>query len=255
MYGRGFAAAALSAVLCVVAIAAVGPAAAQSRIGVTSAAQNAVEGVQGGATRALTPGADVFQDETVRTGAESMAQLLFLDETSLSIGPQSEVLLDRFIYDPATGAGEVVLETAKGAFRFITGSQDPTNYEIRTPFAAIGVRGTIVDCYASVIGLYCVAQEGTVIITIGGVTYTLAPGQALFVAANGAVTGPFPPDGEFFAVTGIMPFPLYGALLPGQHEEVEVPDGTEVRLDELFEQCTGEGCYEVEPCQEYPYCF
>lgn len=251
MNGRGLAAAALTAVVCVIAFAPA-PAVAQSRIGVTSAAQNAVEGSVSGSVRPLTPGSDVFQDETVRTGPESMAQLLFLDETSLSIGPQSEVLLDRFVYDPASGAGEVVLETAKGAFRFITGSQDPTNYEIRTPFAAIGVRGTIVDCYASAIGLYCVAQEGTVVITIGGVTYTLKPGDALFVAADGAVTGPFPPDGEFFAVTGIMPFPLYGALLPGQHEEFEVPDGTEVRLDEIFPQSCWEGdSYVCEYDEEY----
>lgn len=170
-----------------------------------------------------------------------MAQLLFLDETSLSIGPQSEVILDRFVYDPATGAGSVAIETVKGAFRFITGSQNPANYAIQTPFASLGVRGTIVDCYASAIGLYCVAQEGVVVLTIDGVSYTLEPGEALFVAPDRAITGPFPPDGEFFAVSGIVPFPLYGATLPAVHEQFDVPDGTEVRLDDLFEPAPDEG--------------
>lgn len=247
MIGRGFAAAAVLAAVCVAWSYSIDEAAAQSRIGVTSAAQNSVEGLQGGSARSLAAGSNVFQDETVRTGAESMAQLLFLDETTLSIGPQSEVVLDRFVFDPATGTGSVVLETVKGAFRFVTGSQDPANYEIKTPFAALGVRGTIVDCYASSIGLYCVAQEGVVVLTVDGVTYTLKPGDALFVAPGGAITGPFPPDGQFFAVTGIVPFPLYGAMLPAVHEQFEVPDGTEVRLDDLIEQGPHEG-----PC-EGPY--
>src|SRR5215213_6166756 len=66
-------------------------AAAQSgKVGVASAVKNDVQGIQAGAGRALSPGSSVFERETVRTGAESVAQLLFLDQTSLSVGPRSE---------------------------------------------------------------------------------------------------------------------------------------------------------------------
>ena len=247
MIGRRFGAAVLSAVFCV--IVGFGSAAAlAAEIGVAAAVQNEVEGVQSGASRALAAGSQVFQDETIRTGVQSMAQLLFLDETSLSIGPLSDVTLDRFVYNPATGAGDVVLSTTKGAFRFITGSQDPTNYKLNTPFASIGVRGTIVDCYSSAIGLYCTAQEGTVIIVIGGVEYVLQPGEALFVAADGTVEGPFTPDGQFFEVTGISPWPLFGAFLPGCHEQVEVTDGSTIRLDEIFEQTPP--CDDIYDCDD-----
>lgn len=250
MIGRRFETAVLSAAFCVVAAFHGGAVAAETRIGVAAAIQNEVEGVQGGASRSLAAGSQVFQEETIRTGAQSMAQLLFLDETSLSIGPLSDVTLDRFVYNPATGAGDVVLSTTKGAFRFITGSQDPSSYRLNTPFAAIGVRGTIVDCYSSAIGLYCTAQEGTVVIVIDGVEYVLGPGEALFVGADGTVEGPFTPDGQFFEVTGISPWPLYGAFLPGDHEQAEVTDGSTIRLDEIFEQEPRDECPDECDCDE-----
>ncbi len=248
MVARRLGAAALAAA-AIVAIAAWSTAGVAAEIGVTAAAQNQVLGEQGGTSRALTAGSAVFQDEVIRTGQRSMAQILFLDETSLSIGPLSEVSLDRFVYDPASGVGSVVLNATKGAFRFITGSQNPANYELKTPFAGIGVRGTIVDCYTATAGVFCTAQEGTVILVVNGVEYTLLPGQALFVRPGGVVTGPFTPDGQFFAVIGIPPYPLFGAYLPGDVEHLDVTDGSTARLDELFEQCYGEGC----GC-EYPYC-
>lgn len=243
MIARRFTAAVLAALMVAMASLQIGASEAAERIGVAAAAQNEVAGIQGGTTRALAAGSQVFQAEMIRTGAQSMAQLLFLDETSLSIGPLSEVTLDRFVFDPATGAGDVVLSTARGAFRFITGSQSPSNYRLSTPFASIGVRGTIVDCYATDAGIYCTAQEGTVVIVVNGVEYTLGPGEALYVSADGSITGPFTPDGEFFAVAGIAPWPLYGAFLPGEHGQFDVPDGSTVRLDELFEQDEPDDCY------------
>jgi hypothetical protein len=219
---------------------------AAGKIGVTSATQNQVTGVQGGTSETLAAGSQLFQDEIIQTGAKSMAQLLFLDETSLSVGPQSQVTLDKFVYNPKTGAGDVVLSATKGAFRFITGSQDPTNYKLKTAVATIGVRGTIVDSYLSKVGLYLIAQEGKVLVDVDGVVYTLLPGQALFIAADKKVTGPMPPDGEFFRVVGVAPYPLFGSLLPGEHEQVEVPDDSTVRADELFPH--------PEPCDYYSEC-
>jgi FecR protein len=213
---------------------------AAGKIGVTSAAQNQVEGVQGGTTQPLAAGSQIFQDEIIKTGVKSMAQLLFLDETSLSVGPLSEVTLDTFVFNPATGSGDVVFSATKGAFRFITGSQDPTNYQIKTAVATIGVRGTIVDWKLLDNGaLYLVAQEGkangAVFVVVDGVTYVLKPGQALFVAANKTVTGPMAPDDEFFHVVGAAPFPLWAGQLPGEHQQIEVPDDGTVRSDDLFE--------------------
>src|SRR5215831_17290625 len=100
-------------------------------------------GILGGTTRAMAAGSELFSNETVRTGEASQAQLLFLDQTSLSVGARSEVRLDRFVYNPDRKAGNVVIEASRGAFRFVSGSQNPSNYTIKTPLATIGVRGTI----------------------------------------------------------------------------------------------------------------
>ncbi len=115
---------------------------AQSKIGIASTARNQVERITAGGSRALSSGGDVFLNERVRTGEESQAQLVFLDETNLGVGPKSEVKLDRFVYNPDRGTGRVVVNAGRGVFRFVTGSQDPKNYTVKTPIATIGVRGT-----------------------------------------------------------------------------------------------------------------
>src|SRR5438874_7864231 len=133
---------------------------AEAKIGIASATKNQVHGIVGGGSRIVSTGSELFSNETVRTGEASLAQLLFLDQTSLSVGPRSEVRLDRFVYNPDRKSGSVVLEASRGAFRFVSGSQTPTNYTIKTPLATIGVRGTIVDGYITLAGVQIVVWEG-----------------------------------------------------------------------------------------------
>ncbi len=113
----------------------------EPKIGNATATKNKVEGVINGKNQPLSKGSDVFTNETVRTGDASVADLVFLDNTNLSVGPTSEVKLDKFVYDPTGSSGTVVINVTKGAFRFVTGSQDKRVYEIKTPFGTLGVRG------------------------------------------------------------------------------------------------------------------
>ena len=83
----------------------------------------------------------MYSSETVRTGKAGITNLVFLDNTNLSVGPTSEVKLDKFVYDPSGSSGAVVIEATKGAFRFVTGSQDKRVYQIKTPFGTLGIRG------------------------------------------------------------------------------------------------------------------
>jgi hypothetical protein len=115
-------------------------------IGTAAGVTNQVTGKLGDDSRSLKLGDRVFQDETIETTEESNAQLLFLDETVLTVGPESSVLLDTFIFDPEQNTGEIVLNTTKGVFRFITGSiKDPAAYKIGTPVATLSLRGTIIE--------------------------------------------------------------------------------------------------------------
>jgi hypothetical protein len=105
----------------------------------------------------LQSGSSIFANETVRTGQTGVAELVFADETKLSVGPTSTVHLDKFVYDPSKGGGKVVINAGRGAYRFVTGVQDPRNYEIKTPYATLGVRGTVVE--ANTEGVDCEHPE------------------------------------------------------------------------------------------------
>jgi hypothetical protein len=92
-------------------------------------------------TRQLAPGADVHANETIRTGTAGVADLRFIDNANLSVGPASVVRLDKFVYNPHRGSGSVTFEVSRGAFRFVTGSQSRGDYKVRTPYGTLGVRG------------------------------------------------------------------------------------------------------------------
>jgi hypothetical protein len=89
----------------------------------------------------LSAGSDVHASETVRTGSSGQADLRFIDQTNLSVGPSSTVRLDKFVYDPKKGSGSVAIDTTKGAFRFVTGSQNKGGHKVKTPYGTIGMRG------------------------------------------------------------------------------------------------------------------
>ena len=92
------------------------------------------EGVVGANSQTLSPGSELHASETVRTGNLGQADLVFIDNTNLTVGPTSEVLLDEFVYDPTGSSGRVVMQATRGAFRFVTGKQDHSAYQLKTPY-------------------------------------------------------------------------------------------------------------------------
>lgn len=131
---------------------------AEPRIGTAASTRPSVEAVAGGNTQTLSAGSEIYANQTVRTGNRGMADLVFLDKTNLSVGPTSEVRLDKFVYDPTGSSGSVVLQATRGAFRFVTGSQAKHAYEVSTPHGTLGVRGTIVELLVNKPGEECVAK-------------------------------------------------------------------------------------------------
>ena len=86
-------------------------------------------------------------DEMV-TGPEGRAQILLPDETIFTLGPNSDMVFDDFIYDPATSAGKISAVIAKGLFRFVTGKieqRDPEHLRVKVAVGTIGVRGTDIE--------------------------------------------------------------------------------------------------------------
>lgn len=195
---------AFASVLASTASAGPGPATAEN-IGVAASVKDEVLGIRVQQQDVLHVGTGVFHDEVVKTNATSIAQLRFLDKTSLSVGPNSQVTLDKFVYDPNSGVGNVVLQAGRGTFRFITGSQDPRNYSIKTPVATIGVRGTIIHVNFDGTNVTVVLEDGNAIITTNnGQTLNLGTiGTGITIGGNGSSSGPITFSGPIVDPFGI----------------------------------------------------
>src|SRR6476620_10534860 len=109
---------------------------AQAAIGKASSVKPQADGSVAGT---LAAGSSVHGGETVKTGSAGQANLRLHDSSNLSVGPSSSVRLDKFVYDPNKGSGTVAIEASKGAFRFVTGSQNKGEEKVKTPAGTLGI--------------------------------------------------------------------------------------------------------------------
>ena len=115
-------------------------------------ASGAVFIVRGGQTLTAQPGQVVYEADTLRTGADGKLGLTLKDDTRLSLGPSSEIRLDRFAYAPAEGRLGFVLNVVRGVAAYVSGriaKLAPDAVRLETPAAIVGVRGTTVVLRAS----------------------------------------------------------------------------------------------------------
>ena len=117
----------------------------QITIGNTRVVVRTVIGSFEGDIRTLALEDDVYHNELIETEEESATKLIFLDDTTLTLGPKSSVVLDRFVYDPDPSKASLVMTATKGIFRFASGKLPKNAYRLHTPAATIGIRGTVLD--------------------------------------------------------------------------------------------------------------
>lgn len=87
---------------------------------------------------------DIFSYDTIKTGKGKVA-VGFIDDTRVDVTQHSKLIIDEFVYDPNTKKGSLSLKAALGTVRYASGQiakTTPTNVQIKTPTATIGVRGT-----------------------------------------------------------------------------------------------------------------
>jgi hypothetical protein len=90
-------------------------------------------------------GQDVFETDSVKTGADGRIGITLKDDTRLSLGPSSELRLQRFIYEPGSGSLGMVLQFVRGVAAYVSGRMAklaPQSIRLETPAAIVGVRGT-----------------------------------------------------------------------------------------------------------------
>ena len=93
----------------------------------------------------LKSGDKIYFGDSVIVKDKSNSQILLLDETVMSVGSNSEIKIDEFIYDPKTKDGKILSQIKSGSMKVLTGGvseKNPANLEIKVPAGTIGTRGT-----------------------------------------------------------------------------------------------------------------
>jgi hypothetical protein len=101
-----------------------------------------------GGERILETDGDVYMGDAIVTNPNGLAQIRFIDNTRIVVGPNSRMVIDKFVFNPDNTAREVSVSAIKGVFRFISGDSPSEAYSLFTPTMSIGVRGTVIDINA-----------------------------------------------------------------------------------------------------------
>ena len=83
--------------------------------------------------------------DVLKTGPDGSVGITMIDNSLLSAGPNSVLLLDHYEYDAITDKGRFDAQLKKGSLSVVSGriaKQSPEAMTVRTPSAILGVRGT-----------------------------------------------------------------------------------------------------------------
>ncbi len=100
---------------------------------------------RGGDTVPAAVGIPLFNGDVVRTAKAASASIVMADDSVLSLGSSSEIVLKNFVFNPKEGKFSFVTRMAKGTFSYLSGiisKLSPGSIQMETPDASISVRGT-----------------------------------------------------------------------------------------------------------------
>jgi hypothetical protein len=182
----------VAATVLIASLLAIGEAAAG--VGVTSATDGDPLGKPPAeAERVLRIGIDVQANELITTTANDRAHLVFLDGSSLTVGPNARLTIDKFVYDPATKTGEIAINASKGVLRLVGGRISKTRpIIVTTPASTIGIRGGIAILDVESNQTTSIFLFGTnMTVNAGGLTQNVVrPGSQVVTNAGGRPGSP-----------------------------------------------------------------
>jgi hypothetical protein len=178
----------------------VGPAISE-KVGVTAAVNPTVTGLPPGQSiRQLKIGSDVVHNERVRSTSEGSMQLIFVDKTTLTISPNSDITINEFVFDRNSNSGKFAVTVGKGLMRFVGGQvSHGGEARITTPTATMGIRGGIAlinsaNGKTTVVHLY-----GSTSITTGSNSRTITRPGYYAEAGGGQISAPSPAPSALIA--------------------------------------------------------
>jgi hypothetical protein len=212
-------------------------------VGAATAVVREVEGIYGQEVRELHMEDGVFFNEIISTSADSASKIRFADDTLLTVGPDSKVTIDVFVYDPTSKNSKMVVNATLGVARFVTGKMGSAAYQIKTPTTTIGVRGTVLTVTVEEDGTTSANVEDGAIIVQGatGEPVEVSEGMSTTAEPGEAASEPAPTDPEVEADVAEMDVTLM--LDGGDEGGNDAVDQEELQeLVEEVEQTRSAGC-------------
>lgn len=132
----------------------------------------------------------------VVTGSTGHVRMTLPDNTTFTVGPNSDLVIDKFVYDPATDSRAITANLSKGVFRWITGKiahKDPTQMKVTLPVGELGIRGTDFEATVEPDG------SGSIVLYFGqleitekktGFKFMLDAGHKVTFSADGSFSRP-----------------------------------------------------------------
>lgn len=133
-----------SLIICMMVMPVFNASAADS-IGLIKTLKGDVYIMRGDARTDAIKGAPVFEDDIINTESNGSVGITFVDGAVMSLGPDSEIQLDDFIFKPQEEELKFGVSILQGTASYLSGriaKLSPENAFIETPFATIGIRGT-----------------------------------------------------------------------------------------------------------------
>jgi hypothetical protein len=114
------------------------------KVGVAAAVNpDAFSTLSGAPQSQINIGKSIFYNERINTTGSGLVQVLLVDGSTFTVGPGSDLVIDKFIYNPRKGTGEISASFSKGVMRFVggklsrtTAASPSTRRPARSPSAA-----------------------------------------------------------------------------------------------------------------------
>jgi hypothetical protein len=96
-------------------------------------------------TLAAATGTRLQSEDAIKTGEDGSIGIIFDDETTISLGPNSSLKIQSYVFNPGASEFSFVVRLFKGTAAYVSGliaKLSPGSTEFITPSASIGIRGT-----------------------------------------------------------------------------------------------------------------
>lgn len=133
------------AILILLALLAPAASFANEAVGVARTVTGTVKVLRGGAELVVVPGFKLMEGDRLTTGPDSTLGIFMRDDASLSMGPNTEINLDKFRFSPAEQDYSFVTRIVRGTMCYLSGligKLSPESAKFETPVASLSIRGT-----------------------------------------------------------------------------------------------------------------